>query len=61
LKIIDDNLKINNAGMLISGLGLLVTGIGAALFHGKTRAGIVGFGVAHILLGALDSMRQDYR
>lgn len=55
------NLKINNTGILISGLGLLVAGIGAALFEGKTRAGIIGFGAAHILLGALDSIRQESR
>lgn len=54
-------MKKENTSMLVGGLGLLVTGIGATLFRGKTKAGVVGFGLAHIVLGGLDMIRQKFR
>ncbi len=54
-------MKKDNTSMMVGGLGLLVTGIGATLFRGKTKAGVVGFGLAHVVLGALDMVRQKIR
>ncbi|UNC90604.1 hypothetical protein [Candidatus Contubernalis alkaliaceticus] len=54
-------MKRNNTSMLVGGLGLLVTGIGATLLRGKTKAGVVGFGLAHIVLGGADMLRQKLR
>ncbi len=51
-------MKKDNTSMLVGGLGLLVTGVGAALFRGKAKAGVVGFGLAHVILGGLDMVRQ---
>lgn len=51
----------NNTSMLVGGLGLLVTGIGATLLRGRTKAGVMGFGLAHVVLGGMDMVRQKLR
>ena len=47
--------------IIVTGLGLAVTGAGLLMDRkSSTRDGIIGFGAAHILLGALDMMRSDW-
>ncbi len=48
-------------GWAISGLGLLVSSIGARMADKKLGAGILGFGLAHILLGQMDRFRPTIR
>lgn len=52
--------KTKTAGKFIMGLGALVTGIGR-LVGGRTGDGLTGFGLAHIVLGALDMFRPRFR
>ena len=44
----------------VAGLGVAVTGIGKVV-GGPLGAGIMGFGLAHIMLGMLDMMRPTVR
>ncbi|MDI3546709.1 MAG: hypothetical protein PWR10_361 [Halanaerobiales bacterium] len=46
---------------LISGLGLAVSVLGTKLLKKKFGAGILGFGLAHVLLGQLDRLRPIVR
>lgn len=46
---------------LISGLGLAVSALGTRLLKKKFGAGILGFGLAHVLLGQLDRLRPIVR
>jgi len=48
-------------GWAVSGLGLLVSSIGARMVDKKVGAGILGFGVAHIILGQLDRFRPTVK
>ncbi|MGB4005552.1 MAG: hypothetical protein WBI32_00980 [Halanaerobiales bacterium] len=48
-------------GWAISGLGLLVTAIGAKMVDKRLGAGILGFGLAHIVLGQLDRCRPTIK
>lgn len=41
----------------VSGLGLLVSAVGASMLSKKLGAGILGFGLAHVILGQLDRYR----
>ena len=45
----------------VSGLGLLVSTVGAKLITKKFGAGILGFGLAHIVLGQLDRLRPSVK
>ncbi len=45
----------------VSGLGLLVSTLGAKMFKNKLGAGILGFGLAHVILGQLDRLRPTVR
>lgn len=45
----------------VSGLGLLVTAVGAAMLPKKLGAGILGFGLAHVVLGQLDRARPTVK
>lgn len=45
----------------VLGLGTVVTGLGSWLLRGSLRSGVMGFGVAHIVLGALDMLRPTVR
>lgn len=53
--------KMNHmtTGLIVAGLGATVAG--AALFMKKSpiRDGAVGFGLAHVVLGALDAVVRD--
>ena len=46
-------MKRKSAGLNTAGLGALVTAIGATFFSAVTWGGIIGFGLAHIVLGLL--------
>ena len=48
-------------GMLVSGLGIAVSALGSKMLNRKVGAGILGFGLAHILLGQLDRIRPTIK
>lgn len=49
----------DRTGLFIAGLGAAVSGIGALMSRrSRLGAGILGFGLAHIALGLIDSMRD---
>ncbi len=48
-------------GWAVSGLGLLVSSIGAKMVDKKVGAGILGFGLAHVVLGQLDRFRPTVK
>ncbi len=50
-------------GWVLIGLGALVTLLGYTVLdsHERLRAGMKGFGLGHILLGALDMLRPSLR
>ncbi|MFW5992085.1 MAG: hypothetical protein ACOCQN_02725 [Halanaerobiaceae bacterium] len=48
-------------GWAVTGLGLLVSSIGAKMMKNKVGAGILGFGLAHVILGQLDRLRPTIR
>lgn len=47
-------------GWAVSGLGLLVSTVGAKMKN-RVGAGILGFGLAHIVLGQLDRLRPTVK
>lgn len=48
-------------GWAVSGLGLLVSSLGAKMDNKKIGAGILGFGLAHVVLGQLDRFRPTIK
>ncbi len=50
-----------STGWAISGLGLLVSTLGAKMLGNKVGAGILGFGLAHVILGQLDRLRPTVK
>lgn len=46
---------------VISGLGLAVSALGTKMVEKKLGAGILGFGLAHIVLGQLDRFRPTVK
>ena len=48
-------------GWAVSGLGLLVSSIGAKMVDKKVGAGLLGFGLAHVVLGQLDRFRPTVK
>jgi hypothetical protein len=46
---------------VISGLGLAVSALGTKMVGKKLGAGILGFGLAHIVLGQLDRFRPTIK
>ena len=45
----------------VSGLGLVVSALGTKLINRKIGAGILGFGLAHVVLGQLDRLRPTVK
>lgn len=45
---------------IVTGVGAVVTGIGYVT-GGMIGAGIMGFGLAHVVLGVLDMLRPSVR
>ncbi|MFW5976433.1 MAG: hypothetical protein ACOCQS_00660 [Bacillota bacterium] len=51
----------STTGWLVSGLGLAVSALGGRMLDKKVGAGILGFGLAHIVLGQLDRLRPTIK
>ena len=49
--------KAKTTSYSVAGLGVAVTALGWSLLPGLWGAGIMGFGIAHIVLGLLDTLR----
>ncbi|WP_227765593.1 hypothetical protein [Zhaonella formicivorans] len=52
-------MNANTTSLVVTGLGAAVTGVGATLLKGSIGAGVVGFGLAHVVLGVLDMFRPS--
>jgi hypothetical protein len=53
--------KRTTTSWLITGLGTVVSGLGSLFRRRRLGAGILGFGLAHVLLGVLDMFRPKVR
>ena len=51
----------NKTGLYVAGLGALVSGTGLLLRNKRVGNGVVGFGLAHVVLGGLDLLRPSVR
>ena len=54
-------MKASTTSLTVTGLGAAVSGLGAIMLKKKVGAGILGFGLAHIILGLLDMARPSVR
>lgn len=56
-------MKGTTTSWVVTGLGAAVTGVGATLLKGRgpMAAGVMGFGLAHVLLGLGDMFRPSVR
>ncbi|MCL6590556.1 MAG: hypothetical protein K6U80_11425 [Firmicutes bacterium] len=54
-------MKATTTSLAVAGAGTVVSGIGAALLKNKWGAGMLGFGLAHVVLGLLDMFRPSIR
>ena len=52
-------MKHTTTGLVVAGLGATVAGVALLMKKGRIRDGAVGFGLAHVVLGALDAIRED--
>ncbi len=50
--------KAQTTSWVVLGLGALVAAVGLAI-PGRFGAGVIGFGLAHVVLGALDMFRPS--
>ena len=53
--------KAATTSLAVTGVGAAVSGVGAFLLKNKWGAGILGFGLAHVVLGLLDMLRPTVR
>jgi hypothetical protein len=53
--------KGTRTSWVVAGLGTVVSGVGLALRRSKLRTGIIGFGLAHVVLGVLDRLRPSVK
>ncbi|MFW5984958.1 MAG: hypothetical protein ACOCQ1_01645 [Halanaerobiaceae bacterium] len=53
--------KARTTSYSVAGLGVAVSALGWSLLPDLWGAGILGFGVAHILLGLLDTQRPTIK
>ena len=53
--------QLNKTGFYVAGLGALVSGAGLILRNRRMGNGVLGFGLAHVVLGGLDLMRPAVR
>lgn len=51
------HLREKPTGLVVAGLGILLTGIGR-MVGGKMGDNLSGFGIAHVMLGVLDTLRD---
>lgn len=56
-----DSFDPTTTSWTVSGLGLLVSTLGMKMLRNKIGAGILGFGLAHIILGQLDRFRPTVK
>lgn len=49
----------NKTGWYVAGLGAVVTIVGATVFSEALAAGVIGFGLAHVVLGLADTLRPS--
>jgi len=54
-----EELKHTTTGLIVAGLGATVAGAALLMKKGRVRDGAVGFGLAHVVLGALDAIRKE--
>jgi len=55
----DNNAK--NTSYIVAGIGIAVTALGWSLLPSNWGAGILGFGLAHVVLGLLDTQRPSVK
>ncbi|OPZ65084.1 MAG: hypothetical protein BWY85_00804 [Firmicutes bacterium ADurb.Bin506] len=48
------------ASWVVTGLGAVVSGVGSRM-KGRVGDGLMGFGLAHVVLGVLDMFRPSLR
>ena len=53
--------KATTTSWAVAGLGAAVSAIGAKGLKGRLGAGVLGFGLAHVVLGVLDSFRPSVK
>ena len=51
----------NTTSWIVTILGVIVSAIGYFMLPGEFAAGVLGFGLAHIVLGLLDMLRPTVR
>ncbi|MCR4426479.1 MAG: hypothetical protein NUW23_09880 [Firmicutes bacterium] len=51
---------MRNTGLIVAGVGVIVSIVGW-LMEGRFWDGVLGFGLAHIFLGLLDTMRTPVK
>lgn len=54
-------MRIPATSLAVIGLGAAVTALGLKRFRGDLGSGIVGFGLAHVVLGLLDALRMTVK
>jgi hypothetical protein len=56
-----ERMKAITTSLVVAGVGTLVSSFGATQMKQKWGAGILGFGLAHVVLGLLDLARPSVR
>lgn len=51
----------NRTSWVVTIIGVIVTAIGYFMLPGEFAAGVLGFGLAHVVLGLLDMLRPTVR
>ncbi len=54
-------MKATMTSFVVAGVGTLVSSLGASQLKRKWGAGVLGFGLAHVVLGLLDLTRPTIR
>lgn len=54
-------LKASTTSWVVTALGAAVSGVGALAVKKRWGSGIIGFGLAHVVLGLLDLTRPTVR
>jgi hypothetical protein len=52
-------MRIPATSLAVIGLGLVATVFGLRKLKGNVGAGMIGFGLAHVVLGLLDALRTS--
>lgn len=54
-------MKVSTTSWAVTGLGVVVSGVGATMLPATLGAGVLGFGLAHVVLGVADMFRPSVR